>query len=62
MSDENPTYDPNEAASEEAEEATATLQHTTGPKPYCDPKDVVKHHLRGMFQTWFLDYASYVIL
>ncbi len=31
-------------------------------KPYCAPEDVVKHHLRGMFQTWFLDYASYVIL
>ncbi|MCD7973930.1 MAG: DNA gyrase/topoisomerase IV subunit A [Candidatus Azobacteroides sp.] len=24
--------------------------------------DVVKHHLSGMFQNWFLDYASYVIL
>ncbi len=24
--------------------------------------DVVKHQLRGMFQSWFLDYASYVIL
>ena len=25
-------------------------------------KDVVKHHLRGMYRSWFLDYASYVIL
>jgi len=25
-------------------------------------QDVVKHHLSGMFQNWFLDYASYVIL
>jgi topoisomerase-4 subunit A len=24
--------------------------------------DVVKHELRGMYQSWFLDYASYVIL
>ncbi len=24
--------------------------------------DVVKHHLRGMYQSWFLEYASYVIL
>ena len=24
--------------------------------------DVVRHELRGMFQSWFLDYASYVIL
>ncbi len=31
-------------------------------RPYCDSKDVVKHRLSGMFQTWFLDYASYVIL
>ena len=34
----------------------------SAPKPYCDRKDVVKHRLSGMFQTWFLDYASYVIL
>ncbi len=31
-------------------------------KPYCAPEDVIRHHLRGMFQTWYLDYASYVIL
>ena len=24
--------------------------------------DVVKYHLRGMYRSWFLDYASYVIL
>ena len=24
--------------------------------------DVVKHQLRGMYRSWFLDYASYVIL
>ena len=24
--------------------------------------DGVKHQLTGMYQTWFLDYASYVIL
>ncbi len=34
----------------------------SAPKPYCAPADVVRHHLSGMFQTWFLDYASYVIL
>ncbi len=54
MSDENNTFDP-----EIPEEAPADNGQA---KPYCDPKDVVKHHLRGMFQTWFLDYASYVIL
>ncbi len=31
-------------------------------KPYTDAKDVVKHQLRGMYQNWFLEYASYVIL
>ena len=25
-------------------------------------QEIVKHHLSGMFQNWFLDYASYVIL
>ncbi len=24
--------------------------------------DVVRHQLRGMFQSWYLDYASYAIL
>lgn len=27
-----------------------------------DSADVVKHQLRGMYRSWFLDYASYVIL
>lgn len=32
---------------------------------YAIPKlndDAIKHHLSGMYQSWFLDYASYVIL
>ncbi|MDE6370060.1 MAG: DNA gyrase/topoisomerase IV subunit A [Duncaniella sp.] len=33
------------------------------PKIHVDKNDdVVRHELRGMFQSWFLDYASYVIL
>ena len=33
------------------------------PKILVDTSDdVVKHELRGMYQSWFLDYASYVIL
>ena len=24
--------------------------------------DIVRQHLRGMFQSWYLDYASYTIL
>lgn len=55
MSDEfNPT-DPEEA------DIQSEPTHE-GPRPYVAAEDVVRHHLRGMFQTWFLDYASYVIL
>ena len=71
MSDEN-KIDPEDEITDPADNATDTdaaedeevtaEAHFGGDKPYCDPKDVVKHHLRGMFQTWFLDYASYVIL
>ena len=35
------------------------------PKSDYDPtlmKDSITHHLSGMYQNWFLDYASYVIL
>ena len=31
-------------------------------RPYTPADEVVKYHLRGMYQTWFLEYASYVIL
>ncbi|MGC9150526.1 MAG: DNA gyrase/topoisomerase IV subunit A [Microbacter sp.] len=37
----------------------------TGHVEYAIPDlsdDAVKHHLSGMYQSWFLDYASYVIL
>ncbi len=44
-----------------AEEEDITPAH--GPtRPYTSPEDVVRHHLRGMYRTWFLEYASYVIL
>ena len=45
-----------------AEEAPASPQP---PKSDYDPtknKDSITHHLSGMYQNWFLDYASYVIL
>lgn len=32
------------------------------PKSHVAFNDAVKYHLTGMFQDWFLDYASYVIL
>ncbi|MDE6301808.1 MAG: DNA gyrase/topoisomerase IV subunit A [Muribaculaceae bacterium] len=59
------TPDGNEPDAESADlvpetEETAIAPGT--PRPYCDPHDVIRHHLSGMFQTWFLDYASYVIL
>lgn len=31
-------------------------------KPYTDNLDAVRNQLRGMYQSWFLEYASYVIL
>ena len=67
MSDDNNYNDPEEYP-ENTEEGTDeasgndTPARPDAPKLYCDPADVVRHHLKGMFQTWFLDYASYVIL
>lgn len=49
--------EPSEDDNEPAEEADAERR-----RPYTAPEDVVRHHLRGMYQTWFLEYASYVIL
>ncbi|MDE6463936.1 MAG: DNA gyrase/topoisomerase IV subunit A [Muribaculaceae bacterium] len=31
-------------------------------RPYTPPEEVVRTRLRGMYQSWFLEYASYVIL
>ena len=31
-------------------------------QPETSPHDSITHHLSGMYQNWFLDYASYVIL
>ncbi len=43
---------------------TPAAEHSSSSslRPYTDPKDVIRHHLKGMYQTWFLEYASYVIL
>lgn len=35
---------------------------TGGKRPYTSKEDIVRHHLRGMYQSWSLEYASYVIL
>ncbi|MDD3079325.1 MAG: DNA gyrase/topoisomerase IV subunit A [Paludibacter sp.] len=46
-------------------EDTADDSSPAGHSNYKVPKindSTVKHHLSGMYQNWFLDYASYVIL
>ncbi len=52
----------NEAA--EAEEIVGDDISAAGHSTYKIPEkdDSVTHHLSGMYQNWFLDYASYVIL
>ena len=50
---------------EEPEDVTATPrsgEKNDVQKPYTAAGDVVRHQLRGMYQSWFLEYASYVIL
>ncbi len=48
-----------------AEETFDDTETTSAHSTYKVPKisdEAVKHHLSGMYQNWFLDYASYVIL
>ena len=48
-----------------AAEEIVVENESTAHSNYKVPKisdDAVKHHLSGMYQNWFLDYASYVIL
>lgn len=37
-------------------------KHNEDNRPVVENTNVVKHHLRGMFRNWFLEYASYVII
>ncbi len=64
MSNENDPID--EFNPEETEDITPVSESTPAkfdPKIIVDTKDdTVRHQLRGMYQSWFLDYASYVIL
>lgn len=62
-------YNDNENIMEESleDEAVDASPPASGqpPKSDYDPtvvKDSITHHLSGMYQNWFLDYASYVIL
>ncbi len=61
-------YNDNEEIIDEVlEEEALDVSPPSGqpPKSDYDPtfmKDSITHHLSGMYQNWFLDYASYVIL
>lgn len=41
---------------------TTEIEEHSDYKPAAKDDENVKHHLSGMYQNWFLDYASYVIL
>lgn len=59
MSDNTEEIDDNKDF-EELEEIEESIPERR--KPYTAAADVVRHQLRGMYQSWFLEYASYVIL
>ena len=61
MKEDEEILDPQDEGTDNADEAVAS---SNGYVPHNDDavgEDKV-HHLGGMFQNWFLDYASYVIL
>ena len=41
---------------------TTEIEEHSDYKPAAKDDENVKHHLSGMYQNWFLDYDSYVIL
>ena len=51
---------PGEDNSEEANESSSST-HSEYKVP-AGGDGIIRHHLSGMYQNWFLDYASYVIL
>ena len=57
-----------EMRNDEATDATVNTPEDNGEEGHTDYRPVnrfdasVVHHLSGMYQNWFLDYASYVIL
>ncbi len=61
MSDDN-NYDNQEFVPEEPGGQERSAEGKDTQRPYTASGDVVKHQLRGMYQSWFLEYASYVIL
>ena len=61
MSDEITPIDSNEELPVEETQGEETSKNDAKPTTGKE-NDVVKHQLRGMYRSWFLDYASYVIL
>lgn len=63
-------YTTDEGAPQEEPETDAELDEIDSApaapadsrRPYTSAAEVERQHLRGMYQTWFLEYASYVIL
>ena len=67
MSDYNDEFNPEDQIPEDSNQDENTLdvtpRHATSDfQPFTDNLDAVRNQLRGMYQSWFLDYASYVIL
>ena len=77
MTDQSNTPDPTEETPEEIrkeldeqfeeeipEDLPAEAEHpgSKESKVYTNASEVVRYQLSGMYQTWFLEYASYVIL
>lgn len=58
---ENSSAESEQDAAEDANEETSTEKHSDY-KPVNRFDASAVHHLSGMYQNWFLDYASYVIL
>ena len=62
---EDATVTNEDESTDEIENDSATDRNGMPPHSDYDPtlmKDGITHHLSGMYQTWFLEYASYVIL
>ena len=66
--EETTIHNSDETRSDDANGAATDNMETGEPEEHTDYKPVnrfdasVVHHLSGMYQNWFLDYASYVIL
>jgi len=65
VSDTDASSSINEEAASDDKDMVEELPANGAPHSDYDPTsmtDSITHHLSGMYQNWFLDYASYVIL